>query len=190
MQRVANEGIVAASGPLEPGSPRPLPRRAARVRPAALGAVGGQAVQRTADRRTGLVNRPVRQMRSFRRARYLLESSFGRRDGWYVEFEGEIVGELTEPQFADMFWVSYAVHEANGRRSAVLHDDGPWNDCRFVFRSRRTGEPAKNAFAWGIRPAIQDGRVAMRALYLTEHSFLERAWIWMLRLLPTRPRAR
>lgn len=129
-------------------------------------------------------------MRSLRRARYLLDSSFGRRDGWYVEFEGEIVGEFTDPQFADMFWVSYAVREADGRRSAVLHDDGPWNDCRFVFRSRRTGEPAKNAFARGARPAIQDGRVVMRALYLTEHSYLERVWVRVLGLFPARRRAR
>jgi hypothetical protein len=128
-------------------------------------------------------------MRSFRRARYLLESAFGRHDGWYVEFEGEIVGELTDPQFADMFWVSYAVHQAKGDRSAVLHDDALWNDCRFVFRSRRTGERAKNALAWGVRPAIQDGRVEMRALYLTEHSYLERAWVWILGFLPARRHA-
>jgi hypothetical protein len=119
-------------------------------------------------------------MRSSQRARYLLESAFGRRDGWYVEFEGEVVGELTDPRFADMFWVSYAVHRPNGGRAAVLDDDTLWNDCRFVFRSRRTGEQAKNAFAWGVRPTIQHGRVAMRGLYLTEHSYLERAWVRIL----------
>lgn len=127
-------------------------------------------------------------MRSFRRARYLVESAFGRYDGWYVELDGDVVGELIDPQFADMFWVSYAVGIRDGRRSATLYDDKLWNECRFVFRNRRTGDVVKTAFCWGARPFVQDGRISMRGLDLTERSPLERIWVWILALLPTRKR--
>ncbi|MCC6475173.1 MAG: hypothetical protein IT514_15680 [Burkholderiales bacterium] len=39
----------------------------------------------------------------------LIASSYGRIHGWYVEYEGQRIAELEDPQYADMFWESYKV---------------------------------------------------------------------------------
>ena len=88
----------------------------------------------------------------------------------------------------DMFWDSYAVVGGSPARiSSTLLDEGPWNECRFTFRSRRTGDAVTGAFCEGP-PFIRDRRVSMRALYLPEHSSPERMWVWMLSILPSRSR--
>ena len=68
-----------------------------------------------------------------------------------------------------MFWDSYAVVGGfPARISSTLLDEGLWNECRFTFRSRRTGDAVTGAFCEGP-PFIRDGRVSMRALYFSEH---------------------
>ncbi len=122
---------------------------------------------------------------SLSRARFLVLSNFGRASGWYIELDGKRVGELVDPQWADMFWDSYTVRAW----SDVLRDDTLWNDCRLSFWSQQTGERVTGAFAGGSPPFIRDNRVGMRGLYLTPSSRLE-SWLVDLYLLRRRLRRR
>lgn len=51
-------------------------------------------------------------MHSLARARCLLASDHGRRDGWYVELNGNRIGELSDVRWEAMFCDSYAVTAA------------------------------------------------------------------------------
>jgi hypothetical protein len=125
-------------------------------------------------------------MRSLARARYLLASEHGRRDGWYVELDGAPVGELDDARSEDMFWDPYAVTASPG--GAVIHDDSLWNAGRFTFRSRSAGEVVETALCGGRPPFVRDGRVLLRGLYLAPRGPAQRA---LLRLLsPLGPRSR
>ena len=113
-------------------------------------------------------------MRALDRARSLLRSNFGRNDGWYVELDGAVVGELEDPVWVDMFWHSYSLRCVAAEHRLALQEDELWNRCAFVFRNRRTKEIPPWAFAGGS-PKVRDGRVTMRGLYLAPTSVLERA---------------
>jgi hypothetical protein len=122
-------------------------------------------------------------MRALERARALVRTNYGRRDGWSIEFRGVTVGELEDPKRVELFWDSYAVRFTAPSRNAVLVDDELWKRGAFVFRNRRTGEVAPHAFCSGPPPFIRDGRVVMRGLYLVPSSLLERACLCVLDLL-------
>lgn len=123
---------------------------------------------------------------SLARARYLVRSNFGRDDGWYIELDGNLVGELSDARWSDMFWDSYAVTEHPISESSALRDDTLWSHCKFTFRNRSTGEVVATAFCGGTPPFIRDGRVLMRALYLPPSSLVERLWTGAVRLLAPR----
>jgi hypothetical protein len=119
---------------------------------------------------------------SWRRARFLVDSDYGRRAGWYVEFDGQVVGELSDPRFEDHFWYSYAASEPKGdyRTTSLMGNDTLWDACRFSFRNRVTGEVAPRAFAGGVRPFVRDGRVLMRGLCLEPSSRTEARFVRLL----------
>jgi hypothetical protein len=124
-------------------------------------------------------------MRSYRRASNLLESEGGRRDGWHIELDGRVVGALDDPQWVQMFWYTYAVKGDLLAAGSPLRNNDLWARCRFVFRSRRTGD-APHAFCGGRPPFIREGRVLMRGLYLVPKTVRERFWtrmIWLVRLV-------
>lgn len=102
------------------------------------------------------------------RKRYLKSSEYGRSDGWYVELAGVRVAELTDAQWSDMFWDSYAITAIPGDGTSPIFDDDNWRYCRFKFRSRRTGELVSTAFAGRLPPIVRDGRVVIRGLYLPD----------------------
>lgn len=105
----------------------------------------------------------------------LWRSGYGRKDGWDIELRGQVVGSLSEPEWADMFWVSYLVTQVNENTGASLADPENWQD-HFRYRSRSMGEYAEHAFAAAPGHAYPHGsRVAMRALYLLPRNWWERA---------------
>jgi hypothetical protein len=100
----------------------------------------------------------------FRRAWQLLKSNYGRDFGWYVELDGTVVGELTDPQWAEMFWDSYAIKSVSPESDSVLFDRSNWLHVRFRFRNRVLSGSAPGAFSGGSR--IVEGRITMRGLYI------------------------
>ncbi len=111
---------------------------------------------------------------SLRRAKLLVQSEFGRRYGWFIELDGEVVGELSDCRFDDMFWDSYAVAARDGitAESAIQNEEN-WLELRFVFRNRVLGEIAERPIPGGRPPVVRDGRVRMRGLYVVPSSRLE-----------------
>jgi hypothetical protein len=106
----------------------------------------------------------------------LWRSGYGRKDGWDIELDGQVVGTLTEPEYADMFWVSYRVSQVHESTGAVLADPENWRGCLFRYRSRSMGEYAEHAFSAASGRAYPHGsRVCMRRLYLLPRSWWERA---------------
>ena len=124
-------------------------------------------------------------MRALGRARSLLRSDFGRRDGWYIELAGAVIGELEDPLWVDMFWDSYSLRRIAAEYRFALLDDELWHSGALVFRNRRTKEIARWAFAGGS-PVVRNGRVTMRGLYLVPTSMLERACLHALELFGRR----
>lgn len=115
-------------------------------------------------------------MRStLRRAHRLACSNYGRDYGWYAEYQGRVVGELTDARWEDMFWDSYAVTPASREAEPVFIDDDLWERCQFRFRNKEMNEYAENAFCAGTAPFIRNGRIFMRGLFLLPNSFLEAA---------------
>ena len=120
-------------------------------------------------------------MHSFARARFLLASDNGRRDGWNVELDGMPVAELGDARSEEMFWDSYAVTAPS--EASPIFDDFLWNACRFSFRSRSTGEVVETVISGGQPPFVRDGRVLLRGLYLAPHRAAERLMLRGLSLL-------
>jgi hypothetical protein len=121
----------------------------------------------------------------FRRAYQLVHSNFGRESGWNIELHGKIIGELNDPQWDDMFWVSYRIVANCPDEYALLNDGALWDGCKFQVFSKLTGELVDRAIAWGHRPPIHDGRISMRALYLEPKSLLEDCLVIVLRFFVT-----
>ena len=121
-------------------------------------------------------------------ARFLVDSDYGREAGWDIELDGRVVGQLSDPKWADMFWYSYAVTDVvadapgSYRESSPIATEALWSECRFAFRSRGTGEVARHAFPGGRPPVVRGGRVLMRGLYLVPSSRMESLLVWILSL--------
>jgi hypothetical protein len=104
------------------------------------------------------------------RCRLLAESDYGRNLGWYIEYEGQVVGTLDECQWCEMFWDWYRVAPTPGVGDETLRNDTLWNECRFRFRNRRMNEYAAYPFCGGKPPFVSDGKITMRGLYLLPHN--------------------
>ena len=109
------------------------------------------------------------------------ESGYGRSDGWDLELDGKSVAFMDEPQWEEMFWMSYrltpttddpALKERLMSESFWKSDD--WS--KLAFRSRATGLVAENAFPAG-QPFVGPQRVNMRALYVAIGGPLPWDWI-------------
>ncbi len=110
------------------------------------------------------------------RAKLLAASNFGRKFGWYVVFEGAIIGELDDYRPEDMFWDSYKVTPRSEANAPVLLDPELWLACRFRFQSIVMNDFVDGALCAGS--AAQDlrtnGRVVMRGLYLVARTPIEK----------------
>ncbi len=98
----------------------------------------------------------------------ICQSDFAREAGWWVEENGRCLARLSDPQYADMFWVSYAITPLSGdpAERAVILSEEFWRDRQLRFRSIEFNKYAENAFPAVIHPLADPGRVTMRALYL------------------------
>jgi hypothetical protein len=124
-----------------------------------------------------------KQYNLFARSRFLVRSNFGRASGWTVELDGYCVGELTECQWVDMFWDSYAVTPVGDVDPPPILDDKYWSESKFVFRNRESGAIVTYAFCGGSPPYVKNGRVLMRRLYLVPTNRLESLCISLLRIV-------
>ncbi len=101
------------------------------------------------------------------RRRQIVENDYGRTGGWYVEHNDRRIAILSDPQYEDMFWVSYAIEpliEDEEERRRILKSEEFWM-TKFVYRSRQFDEIAENAFP-ALKPFVSPGRINMRGLYL------------------------
>lgn len=86
---------------------------------------------------------------------------------WYIEFNGELIGELINCKNEDMFWDSYEIVPINDSTKEKLLNRDLWELCKFNYKNKHTLVYAENAF-----PSIQDEhfdltkRIYMRGLYI------------------------
>ena len=84
-------------------------------------------------------------------------------DEWFVLLDDAAVAIVRNPEFAEMFWLTWEVNEIE---SQPIPDD-LWdyaNDTRRSFRHAKTGEVNEGAFPGGSK-ALESGRVLIRGLY-------------------------
>jgi hypothetical protein len=106
------------------------------------------------------------------------------RTGWQVEIETDRrpLALLTDPQWDDMFWVSYAYTAASDipAERAALDTIEFWTRYDLLYRSRDIDLVAPYAFA-GLR-GPSSGRISIRGLYLVpEFTRYERFLLWLRR---------
>lgn len=119
------------------------------------------------------------------RARKLAQSDYGREFGWYIEHEGDIIGELSDPIWEGMFWDSYKLTASSSVGERVLLDPSMWNECRFRYRNMVLGEYAANAYPGGTTvESLAIRRIAMRALYLRPRGVVERLGVAIVTRCP------
>ena len=99
----------------------------------------------------------------------LAETNHGRSEGWDLELAGRVVAHLDEPQWEDMFWVSYRITPTTDDADLAVRllSEGFWRGddwTHLVFRSRILGLAA-DPFP-SIEPLVAPARVNMRALYI------------------------
>ena len=115
----------------------------------------------------------------------IIESGYGRAEGWQVLAGGEPAALLTDCTFAEMFWDSYKVEPVNGNDRVFTPEF--WLDQPLEFINARFGLAAKYAFPAGRAMRADDcpkNRIWMRGLYLVipDPSFPERLILFWRRL--------
>tara|TARA_B110000046_G_scaffold59224_1_gene66481 strand:- start:1550 stop:1945 length:396 start_codon:yes stop_codon:yes gene_type:complete len=99
----------------------------------------------------------------------LKNSNFGRNYGWDIEYQGEVIGELTNWKFFDMYWCTYKIFAINASMESILFDEKLWNDCKFKFKNKKYGIYAKAPISSFISGNLLNTKtIRMRMLYLTE----------------------
>src|SRR5262245_9053823 len=95
----------------------------------------------------------------------IVQSDYGRDFGWYVERDGQRLGVLSEPTFADMFWVRYRILPVRDDPEVekLLFEEDYWVSPKYRFINREFSKYNVEAFG----PVESDRRhVTMRGLYL------------------------
>jgi hypothetical protein len=90
--------------------------------------------------------------------------------GWFVEVGGRRVAELVEPMYesGSQFWYSYVIKplvDGSDERAQLLTKEF-WDAGTAVFRSRKFGVVAPNAFTAECGPSPDTHRISVRGLYL------------------------
>jgi hypothetical protein len=125
----------------------------------------------------------------------IIETNYGRECGWYVEIDDRKVARLADPQWEDMFWVTYRLEPLTGdpKERAMLYSAEFWHSCKAAFRNCEFNEVAPFAFAGGspvelATRLMETGRLSMRGLYLEVPSY---PWdcllLWLRRWRNKRP---
>jgi hypothetical protein len=110
------------------------------------------------------------------------ETSYGRDAGRLLERHGETVALLTEPEWDEMFWISYRITllTQNQELRQLMHTRAFWHDVpNLTWRSRAFGVIAPNAFA-GASTCLDTDRISMRGLLIDieEPRLWDRAVLW------------
>lgn len=120
----------------------------------------------------------------FKRAQDLLDSSYGRKYGWFIELDGRIIGELKNPKYADMFWVSYDIVALNNEEESFVNAHSTWDNPKLRIKNKVMNEYAIYASP-SISPNSENsmqGKVVIRGLYLTPKGRIEKMLIYILSL--------
>lgn len=104
----------------------------------------------------------------------IIESGYGREHGWHLEHRGVCLAVLTDPKWAEMFWLTYRIGPTteDPRAIAMLRSKAFWASCDYEFRSRGFREEVVD-HAFGARGPGND-EVTVRGLYLT----IEEPTLW------------
>jgi hypothetical protein len=107
---------------------------------------------------------------------------------WFLEHAGVRLARLTEPNFAEMFWVQYRVTPMPGVSWETLANSDLWVASDTVrFRNASTGDVAPDAFQGGRLPSSEWQFVVMRALYVEHQPLWLRAYEWTDEHWPSHP---
>ncbi|USL95201.1 hypothetical protein D1J36_007930 [Riemerella anatipestifer] len=107
-------------------------------------------------------------IKEYKDKRDLKKSNWGREYGWYIEYNGEIIGELVDCKWKDVFWDTYILKSVHEKWNQILTDSKSWED--FKYKNQHYNQYAINAFhGAGYECKIKlNERISMRSLYLTE----------------------
>ena len=77
--------------------------------------------------------------RAYRAKKLARETDFGRRYGWFIERQGERVGELAYIRWDSLaqFWHEYSVVWHNEPEGSIEADPEAWIERKIVLRSKR-----------------------------------------------------
>lgn len=123
--------------------------------------------------------------KKLQRVRHLLNSNYGRKYGWLIELDGKIIGELKNPRYADMFWVSYDIVALKKGEECFVNARTTWDELELRFKNKVMNEYAIYAFP-SIPPNTENsmkGKVTMRGLYLIPKGLIEKVLIYFYSLL-------
>lgn len=107
---------------------------------------------------------------------WLANSNFGRRHGWFIEFDDRIIGELDDARHDDMFWYSYRVIFGS-QDHALLNDISNWERSEFTFVNRQSNEKVNQVLVGDTLQFMLNGRVLLRGLSLLPRNKTE---LWMI----------
>ncbi len=118
----------------------------------------------------------------------IIESDYGRKHGWYLEYHGARLAVLMDPMWAEMFWVTYRIEPLTDdpRILDMLSSRLFWYSDELTFRNRVfDDEVIDHAFG---NPERSGNEVTMRSLYF----FIKELTLWEcltnLRRWPARKR--
>lgn len=98
----------------------------------------------------------------------LSASNWGRDYGWYIEYQGEVIGELVNATSEDMFWERYTIISNNKAAEDILFNQQIWMEGSLKFRNKHY-PIYTSAFAGGDSiKEIETRTVVMRGLYIAE----------------------
>ena len=90
--------------------------------------------------------------------------------GWFIELDGRRLAELDEPMYesGSQFWCSYVIRPLidDAAERALLLSKEFWDGGKAVFRNRKFGVIAPNAFTANCAPNPDTHRILVRGLQL------------------------
>ncbi|MGH1384520.1 hypothetical protein [Kordia sp.] len=106
-------------------------------------------------------------LKKIKDSRELKKSNWGRNYNWYIEYNDEIIGELIDCQWLDMYWDTYIIKSLNEKWDQTLTNPESWSN--FKYKNQYYDQYAIYAFPGGDSEHVKlNERLSMRGLYLTE----------------------
>lgn len=98
----------------------------------------------------------------------LEQSNWGIDFGWFIEYQGNIVGELIHGQFEDMFWYRYELI-AYDQQVETLFDFDNWINDQFRLKNKHYPQYVEHWIAGGDQVLQEQNRyfISMRGLQVS-----------------------